>query len=105
MNKKLPKIFQNDGARVVTNNEKVYYSMYQDLPKSLDRKEDVDVLEEIKLFFHSNKYVYTKDVLVETKDRVYETRLAKLGDDYLLTLDNEKIPLSSILSFKIKSRF
>ncbi len=105
MNKKLPKIFQNDGARLVTNNEKVYYSMYQDFPPLHEEKEEVNVLEQIQSFFRSNKYVYTKDVSIETKDRVYETRVAKLGEDYLLTLDNDKIPLSSIVSFQIKSRF
>jgi len=105
--KKLPSIFQNDKASLVENNEKVYYSMYKNSYNKKNeeiKQENVFVKEDIINFVNSNRYLYTKEVIIKTKNKTYDTRLAGVKNNELLTLENDKIPLDDIISFKIKSR-
>ena len=45
----------------------------------------------------SGSYIFNKDVIIVTKDKKYETRIAgKLGDR-IVTLDNDSININDII--------
>jgi len=95
MDKKLPSVFQNKDVRN-SNNDKVYYS-------SLDSKKDrpsligKNVREKIRSIFNSNNYIYKADVEIVLDDKTINKRIIGMQNDYLLTMDNEKINIKDII--------
>ena len=96
---KKPEIFKPN-MNFVDNNKKAYYS-YLENPleidnKSEEEKETSDVMGFLNNISNSGSYVFNKKVVIVTKDKTYDTRLAgKLGNR-LITLDNDSINIDDI---------
>ena len=58
-----------------------------------------DVLKEI---FNGSGFAFNKDVLITTKDRIYDTSLISKNNNYVLTIDNDKINIGDIIDIMIK---
>lgn len=95
---KKPEIFKPEIGNV-NNNKKAYYSFLEDRLdiKTDDYEENDDVISFMNKLAKSGSYIFNKDVVIVTKDKRYETRIAgKLGDR-IVTLDNESIRIDDIV--------
>ena len=88
---KLPRLYKNDHIQPVDHNRKSYFIKEDD-------KEDIStVLNEI---FNGLGHPYNQKVRIQTEKKSYETYLVSKTKQNLLTLENEIIPISQILSMK-----
>lgn len=97
MNKK-PEIFKPEIGKI-NNNKKTYYSFLEDrLDIEREQKEEsYDVIDFINKLSKSGSYLFNKDVVIITKDKKYETRIAGKMGDRIVTLDNSSININDII--------
>ena len=109
MEKKLPKVFANPLDHKIENNKEVFYSqneggseiiapetIKESSPKFSSLKEK-SVNQKIQDIFNSKSYVYKADVKIKLKSGIVEKKIVGKNQRYLITMDNEKIPLEDIL--------
>ena len=99
MNKKLPKVFANKIDKNITNNEKIYYSNRMSKDEVLPSKsqtDDKNIYQKINDIFSSEKYVYKANVDIKLKSGNKKTKIIGHNNGYLITIDNELIPISDI---------
>lgn len=110
--KKIPGVFANKINKQINNNEKIYFSANKstntiEKKDSLDKNnnfmERIPVNRQIKEIFDSNNYIYKADVIIKTKDKNFEKRIVGKNGQYLITMDNELIPISDIVEIKNKN--
>ena len=97
--KKLPKIYQ---SRVVTeNNKRCFYSKNEgnnniknDMVVS--KYNNLNVIEIIDDLLKNN-VMYSSEVTLVLKNRKIRTRIIKRYDNYILTIDNDKINCNDII--------
>lgn len=95
---KKPEIFKPEIGKI-DNNKKAYYSFLEDRLdiKTDEYEENDDVITFMNKLARSGSYIFNKDVIIVTKDKKYETRIAgKLGDR-IITLDNDSIKIDDII--------
>lgn len=97
MKKDLPKVY---GLNVEhdTNTRMAYTKSGEENIK----KEEKEIFkkpinQKIKDLFNSTNYIYKIDAVIEMKDKVVSKRLVGRTSDYLITMENEQIPISEIL--------
>lgn len=104
MNKKLPKVFANKIEKEISNNEKIYYSRTNDYNRNDEemavRKENKNIYQKINDIFGSEKYVYKADVDIKTKGVNKKVKIIGRNNGYLITIDNELIPITDIEDIK-----
>lgn len=100
MNKKLPKVFQNNLTHPVQNNRDVYYSKMKDVNTKEESKHFIrgnTVYEKIQNMFASPTYVYKIDVeIVLTNGKRIVRKVIGSQQGQLITIENEFIPISQI---------
>ena len=95
--KKLPKIYQNDISKEINNNKK---SCYVSLEPIEIEKDELDItLDEI---FSGLGYSYNIPLIIKTTKDNYQTSLIAKIKNNLITIDNEIIPISEVISIKRK---
>ena len=95
---KKPEIFKPEIGKI-DNNKKAYYSFLEDRLdiKTDEYEENDDVITFMNKLARSGYYIFNKDVIIVTKDKKYETRIAgKLGNR-IITLDNDSIKVDDII--------
>ena len=95
---KKPEIFKPEIGRI-DNNKKAYYSFLEDRLdiKTEKYEENEDVIDFMNKLAKSGSYIFNQDVIIVTKDKKYETRIAgKLGDR-IVTLNNDSININDII--------
>lgn len=107
MDKKLPHVFANKLEKEFKNNEKIYYSNMTNNSNSnpgvkaetetRSKNNNLNVNQKINNIFNSNRYVYKADVNITTKSGVLNKKIIGQNSLYLITIDNELIPISDIL--------
>lgn len=97
MKKDLPKVY---GLNVDhdTNSRMAYTKSDEEIIK----KEEKEIFkkpinQKIKDLFNSTNYIYKIDAVIELEDKTITKRLIGRTSDYLITIDNEQIPISEIL--------
>lgn len=104
MNKKLPKVFANKIEKEISNNEKIYYSRTNDYNRNDEemtvKKENKNIYQKINDIFGSEKYVYKADVDIKTKGVNKKVKIIGRNNGYLITIDNELIPITDIEDIK-----
>lgn len=80
------------------NNERSYYSfLKEEEVLSSKRIFDETPIDFINRISKSGSYIFNRDVIIETKNKKYETRIAgKLGNR-IITLDNDSIDINDIV--------
>ena len=115
MNKKLPGVFVNQIDKELTNNKSVFYSQNEGLDRiDSDRGESVkldqsnflfssgNVEQKIQDIFRSVNYIYKADVVITLAQGKVEKRIVGKHNGNLITMENELIPISSILDISLK---
>ena len=90
--KKLPKIYKNNNINPKDNNKKICHLKEE----IINNKEDI--LNEI---FNGLSHPYNIEVLIKTNNKIYETYLVSKTKKNIITLDNDVIPIDSILNIEI----
>lgn len=97
----LPKVFQNSNIKTNNLSQDVFYSEKDKQPEIIiNKKDNYSVEKEINNLFNSTNYVYKLNVLIKTKDEEIKTTIIGKTQRYLITLDNKKIDISSILEIR-----
>ena len=96
MNRK-PEIFKPKMENK-NNNERSYYSfLKEEEVLSSKRIFDETPIDFINRISKSGSYIFNRDVIIETKNKKYETRIAgKLGNR-IITLDTDSIDINDIV--------
>ena len=104
---KKPNVFVNKINKAIHNNENVYFSQGEKIEKE-EQKNTTNfelpsktIEQKIKEIFDSNTYIYKADVEITTKDTKMTKRLIGKNGKYLITMDNELIPIEEITDIKI----
>lgn len=107
--KKKPNVFVNKINKAIHNNENVYFSQGEKIEKE-EQKNTTNfelpsktIEQKIKEIFDSNTYIYKADVEITTKDTKMTKRLIGKNGKYLITMDNELIPIEEITDIKNKN--
>ena len=77
----------------VNNNEKVYYSYLDD---KLDIKSN-NPSEFISRLDKNGSYMFSKRVVIKTRENIYDTKIAGKVKDKIITIDSKVIPISEIV--------
>ncbi len=103
MNKDLPKMYQNNDIKIHNNIQKVYSSLYENkkqektvTEKTLTPTDEFTTMQKIYNIFNSKDYIYKVDVFIETDKGVSQKRIVGKNKNYLITIDNEYIPIKGI---------
>ena len=90
---KLPHVYANTNLNSIKNNETIYYN------KDKNTKV-VNVNNKINELFRSSKYVYKIDVRITTKDKIEVYKVIGKVNDYLITINNDKILIDDIIDIE-----
>lgn len=99
MKKELPRVY---GLNVDHDtNSKMSYNKFEE-----EKKErfvyETTVPQKIKEIFNSVNYIYKVDVIIETKEGSFKKRIIGRTNNYLITIDNERIAIDDIIDIYIK---
>ena len=96
--KDLPKVFHNTINKRFDNNRNVYYSnnTYEDNTITDIR----NVSQKINDIFSSPNYVYKANVEITLKDKKFTKRIIGRNKKYIITMDNDLIPITDIIDIK-----
>lgn len=95
---KKPEIYKPNIGNI-NNNTKTYYSFLDDR-LDIERKEESineSPIDFINKLSKSGTYIFDKDVVIVTKDKKYETRIAGKIGNRVITLDNDSININDII--------
>ncbi|MBQ2947110.1 MAG: hypothetical protein IJE04_04600 [Bacilli bacterium] len=96
--KELPKVFHNKIDKKFDNNRNVFYSNNTyDEDRSVDTR---TVLQKINEIFSSPNYVYKANVEITLKDKKVTKRIIGRNKNYIITMDNDLIPINDIIDIK-----
>ena len=100
----LPKVFQNNNIKTDNISQNDFYSEKDSEFISLDNKEPIKdkyiIEKKINDLFNSTNYVYKLNVILKTLNNEIKTTVIGRTQKYLITIDNKKIDISSILDIK-----
>lgn len=105
MNKKLPKVFANKIDKNIVNNKKVYYSSEANRVEESSTKRNIDdknIYQKISDIFSSEKFVYKANVDIKLKSGTKTVKIVGHNNIYLITMDNELIPISDIEDINLR---
>ena len=92
-------IFKPTIDKGINNNENVFYSKNdEDLDKLDGRSESLD--DFLNRISSSGSYIFSHNVIIETKNNVYKTKIAGKVGNNIITMDDEVISISDIVSVK-----
>lgn len=103
---KLPKIYQNTIKKEIHNNTKVYYGKNNTDGESKnidiyqDSKSVANIIDDI---FALPTYSFNINLLIHTKEKIYDTSLIAKSKGAVITFDNDIIPIADIIKIEKKS--
>lgn len=110
MSEKLPKVFANEIDHDITNNKNFFKSSdnqgesTSNERNTSDNKVDynttLNINNKIKKLFASSIHKYTIDAKITTNEGTFVKRVVGTNNTNLITLDNELIPISSIIDIE-----
>ena len=101
MEKKIPKVFQNDIDKDISNNDKYYYSANKSKNEKTVNK-PININKKINEIFSAPTYVYKANVEIKTNNSTFTTKIIGRNKNYLITLDNKTIPINDIVDINMK---
>lgn len=104
--KELPKMYRNKINKEITNNEKLFSTMYNRSNEIIDKnehrstivvsKKNYTVEQKIANIFNSPNYIYKIDVVIITDTSKLNKRIVGKTKTNIITIDNEYIPINTI---------
>ncbi len=101
--KDLPKVFHNRIDKKINNNKSVFYSNSRESNK-IEEIDSKTVQQKINDIFSSPNYVYKANVDITLKDKKITKRIIGRNKDYIITMDNNLIPIKDIIDIKSQKR-
>ncbi len=97
----LPKVFQNSNIKTNNISQNVFYSEKNHENSTSQVTQSPYMIEKkINDLFNSSNYVYKLNVLIKTKEDEFKTTIIGRSQKYLITIDNKKIDITSILDIR-----
>lgn len=96
MKKDLPRVYGLNTDHD-TNSRVSYTRSSEEVKEETKELYQKPISLKIKEIFNSLNYIYKIDAVIETKNGKSVKRLVGRNSDYLITIDNEQIPISEIL--------
>lgn len=96
----LPKVFRNNKAIRPNNNMDKYYSKDTNSIEYNDNLKGIIIKKKIEDLFNPKTFIYKVNAIITTLDGDKKVTLIKKTNDYLLTLNNEKIMINTIVDIK-----
>lgn len=93
--KEKPNIFKPDVGDV-SNNEEVYYSFLNN--KKEKKLEGISPRDFLKKIEEDGSYIFSKKVIIETKTKKYDTKIAGKVGNNIITTESKVIPIDSIIN-------
>ena len=107
MKKKLPNIFAKRINKKIENNYNISVTKESNnLKLNQESKNKIiakNVNQKINDIFASPNYIYKADVIISKKDGEIQKRIVGKNKNYLITINNELIPINEILDIKLKN--
>lgn len=108
MEKKLPEIFHNKIDKKLENNKSVFYSRESESRTQKENNEyskenKLNIYQKINQIFSSPNYVYKADVFIKLKDKEITTKIIGRNENFLITMDNQLIPITDIIDITKKT--
>lgn len=91
----LPKVYHNKITKKINNNRNVFYS--NNIDNENQEVNSKSVLQKINNIFASPNYVYKANVEITLKDKKIIKRIIGRNKNYIITMDNELIPILDII--------
>lgn len=95
MMKKIPKVYVNPINKDIDNEQKYFRSGNTNSSYSKGIS-----LYDIDKVLNSNKHIYRSKVRLNINNNYVEKIIVSRSNSYLITIDNEKIPISNIFSIE-----
>ncbi len=92
----LPRVYQNNNINLDNHDQIVYYSKNNDI----DQNYSYNIKDKLRSIFNKKSYIYKINVEIETSSKKYSTTIIGKTDTYLITIDNELIPIKEIKDIK-----
>lgn len=100
MKKELPKVFKNNINKELNNNDKFFYGNN----RISEKKDNRSVIEKINDIFSAPNYVYKANVDIILKDKTITKKIIGRNKEYIITMDNELIPIKNIMDIKAQKK-
>ncbi len=111
---KKPTVYVNKIDRQLNNNEKVYFSKNENVKNEKEERKSStseiinnlnkkNIEQQIQEIFNSDNYIYKANVEIVTKDSTITKKIIGRNSNYLITMDNELIPIADIKEIKNKN--
>lgn len=97
----LPKVFANKVDKDIGNNSTYSYGEKKE-NKSITNS-NLTVEQKIRGIFNSPNYVYKAEVIIEMNGSKLSKSLIGYNKEYLITFDDEKIPIQKIEDIYLKT--
>lgn len=105
MDKKLPKVFANKIEKEIENNNRVYVASrdLKEKQKPAIPLQGMNVNQKIKTILNSKNYIYKAEVEIKTNNGIITKKIIGKSGNQLITMDNELIPIDSIIDIELKT--
>lgn len=104
MKKEIPKVYANKIDKRLENNNTYSTTRNSEEIKIEEKNEKKiytkNINQKISEIFKSNRYVYKANVEITLKDKVIIKNIIGKNNNNLITIDNELIPIPSIIDIK-----
>lgn len=101
MKKELPKVFQNNINKEYNNNDKFFFGKGEER-QIVDNSKTV--YQKINEIFSAPNYVYKANVKIILKDKTIEKKIIGRNKEYIITMDNNLIPIKDILDIRAEKK-
>lgn len=87
-------MYHNKINKEINNNELIYTS-YGSNPNTIKWNNE-DIRKKINNIINDNNFIYSKLVNIVIENEIIKKKIIGIDNNYLITIDNESIPLDSI---------
>lgn len=104
---KKPKIFENQIDKKINNNKEVFDSTKEVLDiinfkddDNLEYGSENSIIDKITKLLNTNGYIFNIDVLIKTRSKEYQTHIASVINNHIITLDNDIINIDDVIDIE-----
>lgn len=105
--KKLPKIYRNTIDYEIKNNKEMVYVKGNDILEKNSNREEKDVTlsveDKLSKIFNTSRHTFNIPVEIVTSSKTYSSKIAGKMKDCIITLDNDVIPMDTIIDIREKN--
>lgn len=93
--KDLPHVFRGEVKEI--NNSNMNYTTASEKQIKKEPKYEKTINQKLNEIFSSTTYVYKKEVVIKTENGTVTKQIVGRNKDNIMTLDNEVIPINTII--------